>query len=80
MAVQFSPHIDDGPESLPVEGDGGAPPAHRMPAEFPAELFGRGVPDDLAHFDPEQLATIAAEFLGVPGSAQSRHRQGPARV
>ena len=77
MAVQFSPHIDDGPESPPVEGDSGAPPAHRMPAEFPAELFGRGVPDDLAHFSPEQLATIAAEswaFLAQrsPGTAKVR--------
>ena len=77
MAVQFSPHIDDGPESPPGEGDSGAPPAHRMPAEFPAELFGRAVPDDLAHFSPEQLATIAAEswaFLAQrsPGTAKVR--------
>jgi NAD-specific glutamate dehydrogenase len=87
MAVQFSPRIEDGPESPPREGDSAPPPAHRMPAEFPAELFGRAVPDDLAHFSPEQLAAIAADswaFLAQrsPGTAKvrlasdrARHRQ-----
>ncbi len=82
MAVQFSPRIDDGPESPPHSG-GSASLAREMPAEFPAELFGRAVPDDLARYSPEQLAAIAADswaFLATrsPDTAKVRLASHPA--
>ncbi len=59
MAVQFSPRIDDSPES-PQHSGNSAPAAQTMPAEFPAALFDRAAPDDLARYSPEQLVAIAA--------------------
>jgi glutamate dehydrogenase len=81
MAVQFNPRIDEGPESAPHSD--AAPAAYPMPAEFPAELFGRAVPDDLARFSPEQLAAVAADswaFLTMrsPGTAKVRLASHPA--
>ena len=81
MAVQFSPRIDDGPQS-PLPSDS-APPAHGMPAAFPAELFGRAVAEDLSRYSPEQLAAIAADswaFLArrAPGAATVRLASNPA--
>ena len=81
MAVQFNPRIDEGPESAPHSD--ATPAAYPMPAEFPAELFGRAVPDDLARFSPEQLAAIAADswaFLTMrsPGTAKVRLASHPA--
>lgn len=81
MAVQFSPRIDDGPQS-PLPSDS-APPAHGMPAAFPAELFGRAVAEDLSRYSPEQLAAITANswaFLArrAPGAATVRLASNPA--
>jgi glutamate dehydrogenase len=82
MAVQFSPRIDDGPESPQHSGDS-APATYGMPAEFPDALFGRAVPDDLARYSREQLAAIAADswaFLATrsPGAAKVRLASHPA--
>jgi len=81
MAVQFSPRIDDGPESPRHAGDSAPSPAQRMPAEFPAELFGRAVPEDLAGYSPEQLAAIAADswaFLSHRTAGAAKVRLAPA--
>ena len=81
MAVQFSPRIDEGPENAPHSDT--APAAYPLPAEFPAELFGRAVPDDLARFSPEQLAAVGTDswaFLATrsPGTAKVRLASHPA--